>query len=137
MSMPSDSSGSPNVARGCPVSESMPTMPIASPSSSEMAPRSLDEPSTAVTITSANSMIARYDGAPSVTANREIDGANAASRAVPMAPATNDPIAAVANACAARPALAILLPSIAVITDDDSPGVLSRIEVVDPPYMPP
>ena len=59
MSMPSDSSGSPNVARGCPVSESMPTMPIASPSSSAMAPRSLDEPSTAVTITSANSMIAR------------------------------------------------------------------------------
>ncbi len=54
-----------------------------------------------------------------------------------MAPATNDPIAAVANAWAARPALAILLPSMAVITDDDSPGVLSRIEVVDPPYMPP
>ncbi len=54
-----------------------------------------------------------------------------------MAPATNDPIAAVASAWAARPALAILLPSIAVITDDDSPGVFSRIEVVDPPYMPP
>ena len=54
-----------------------------------------------------------------------------------MAPATNDPIAAVANAWAARPALAILLPSIAVTTDDDSPGVFSRIEVVDPPYMPP
>ena len=54
-----------------------------------------------------------------------------------MAPATNDPIAAVANACAARPALAILLPSMAVTTDDDSPGVFNRIEVVDPPYMPP
>ena len=52
-------------------------------------------------------------------------------------PATKDPIAAVASACAARPARAILLPSIAVTTDDDSPGVLSRIEVVEPPYMPP
>ena len=61
---------------------------------------------------------------------------NATSR-VPMVPAMNDPIAAVASACAARPRLAILLPSIAVITDADSPGVLSRIEVVEPPYMPP
>lgn len=102
-----------------------------------MAPRSLEAPSTAVTATSANSMIARYDGAPRVTANREIGGANAASSAVPIAPATNDPMAAVASACAARPALAILLPSIAVITDEDSPGVFSRIDVVEPPYMPP
>ena len=54
-----------------------------------------------------------------------------------MVPAMNEPMAAVASACAARPALAILLPSMAVTTDDDSPGVLSRIEVVDPPYMPP
>ena len=54
-----------------------------------------------------------------------------------MVPATNDPIAAVASAWAARPAFAILLPSIAVITEEDSPGVFSRIDVVDPPYMPP
>ena len=52
-------------------------------------------------------------------------------------PATNEPIAAVASAWAALPALAILLPSIAVTTEELSPGVLSRIEVVDPPYMPP
>ena len=56
---------------------------------------------------------------------------------MPMVPATNEPMAAVAKAWAARPALAILLPSIAVITDDDSPGVFNRIEVVEPPYMPP
>ena len=54
-----------------------------------------------------------------------------------MVPAMNEPIAAVASAWAARPLLAILLPSMAVITDADSPGVLSRIEVVEPPYMPP
>lgn len=112
-------------------------MPIASPRSSEITPRIFDEPNTAVTATSAKSMIARYDGAPRVTANREIAGANAASRAVPMAPAMNYPIAAVASAWAARPALAILLPSRAVITEDDSPGVFSRIDVVEPPYMPP
>jgi hypothetical protein len=54
-----------------------------------------------------------------------------------MVPATKEPIAAVASAWAARPDLAILLPSMAVTTEDDSPGVLSRIEVVDPPYIPP
>ena len=54
-----------------------------------------------------------------------------------MVPATKDPMAAVANAWAARPALAILLPSIAVTTEEDSPGVLSRIEVIVPPYIAP
>lgn len=57
--------------------------------------------------------------------------------AVPMVPAMKEPIAAVASAWAARPAWAILLPSIAVTTEEDSPGVFSRMEVVDPPYMPP
>ena len=60
-----------------------------------------------------------------------------ATSSVPMVPAMNEPIAAVASAWAARPRLAILLPSMAVITDADSPGVLSRIDVVEPPYMPP
>ena len=56
---------------------------------------------------------------------------------VAMVPATNEPIAAVASAAAPRPDLAILLPSRAVMIEDDSPGVFKRIEVVDPPYMPP
>ena len=64
-------------------------------------------------------------------------GASTASRNVAMVPATNDPMAAVARAWAARPDLAILLPSTAVTTDALSPGVLSRIDVVEPPYMPP
>ena len=54
-----------------------------------------------------------------------------------MVPATNEPIAAVASACAPRPFLAISWPSIAVTIEPDSPGVLSRIEVVEPPYMAP
>ena len=64
-------------------------------------------------------------------------GMRRTSSAVPIVPATKEPMAAVASACAARPDLAILLPSSAVTTEADSPGVLSRIEVVDPPYMPP
>jgi hypothetical protein len=102
-----------------------------------MNPRSLDAPKTAVTSTSASSMIAKYDGAPILTACSARAGVKKATSRVPMVPAMNDPIAAVANACAARPFLAILLPSIAVITEADSPGVLRRIEVVEPPNMPP
>ena len=54
-----------------------------------------------------------------------------------ISPATNDPIAAVASAGPPRPFRAILLPSSAVTIEALSPGVFSRIEVVEPPYMPP
>jgi hypothetical protein len=56
---------------------------------------------------------------------------------VAMVPATNEPIAEVASAGPPRPALAILLPSSAVAIDALSPGVLIRMAVVEPPYMPP
>jgi hypothetical protein len=56
---------------------------------------------------------------------------------VAIVPATNEPIAAVARAGPPRPARAILFPSSAVTIDALSPGVLSRIEVVDPPYIAP
>ena len=82
-------------------------------------------------------MIAKYSGAPRLTANLTTCGMTSASSSVPIVPATKEPMAAVASAWAARPALAILLPSMAVTTEEDSPGVLSRIEVVEPPYMPP
>ncbi|CAN5710865.1 hypothetical protein BH18ACT7_BH18ACT7_13320 [soil metagenome] len=110
---------------------------MVSPMNNEMNPRSFDDPSTLVTNTRDSRMIAKYEGAPIFTAWFASSGAKNTSSSVPIVPAMNEPIAAVANACAARPALAILLPSMAVMTDDDSPGVFSRIEVVDPPYMPP
>ena len=60
-----------------------------------------------------------------------------ASPSVAISPATNEPMAAVASAGPPRPARAILLPSSAVTIEALSPGVLSRIDVVEPPYMPP
>ena len=56
---------------------------------------------------------------------------------VAISAATKDPIAAVASAGPPRPLRAIWLPSSAVTTDAASPGVFSRIAVVEPPYMPP
>jgi hypothetical protein len=64
-------------------------------------------------------------------------GANSASAKVASVPATNDPMAAVASAAAPRPRFAMRLPSIAVTTEEFSPGVLSRIDVVELPYMAP
>ena len=102
-----------------------------------MKPRSHDAPSTLVTITMVRTMSAKYDGAPISLATDASAGAKKTTSIVPMVPAMKDPMAAVARACEALPALAIRLPSSAVITDADSPGVLSRIAVVEPPYMPP
>jgi hypothetical protein len=91
-----------------------------------MTPRNLEAPSTAVTATRASTMIAKYDGAPSLTASsRTIDGANATSSAVPMDPATKDPIAAVASACAARPRLGHL---VALQSRDHGRGFTGRVE---------
>src|SRR5690606_5552463 len=64
-------------------------------------------------------------------------GAANVNAMVAMVPAMNEPMAAVASAAAPRPARAILLPSRAVIIEPASPGVLIRIDVVEPPYIAP
>ncbi len=56
---------------------------------------------------------------------------------VAIRPATKEPMAEVASAGPPLPLRAILLPSSAVTMEALSPGVLSRMEVVEPPYMPP
>ena len=94
-------------------------------------------PSTALTVVNASSISMKYSGGPSLTANSATTGANSVTSTVAMVPATNEPIAEVASAAPARPLLAILLPSMAVTMLAVSPGVLSRIDVVEPPYMAP
>ncbi len=66
-----------------------------------------------------------------------MSGATKVRPIVASVPAINDPIAAVPSAAPPRPRRAILLPSKAVIIEALSPGVLSKIEVVEPPYIPP
>jgi hypothetical protein len=59
---------------------------------------------------------------------------------MPMAlavPAMNEAKAAMPRAAPARPARAIWWPSRHVTTDAASPGMLARIDVVEPPYMAP
>ena len=110
---------------------------MAKPRNSAVNPRTVLWPNTALTVVKASSINMKYSGGPSFTANSATPGANNVTSTVAMVPATNEPIAEVAKACPARPFLAILLPSMAVTMVAVSPGVLSRIDVVEPPYIAP
>ncbi len=111
--------------------------PAARPMNSAVMPRSVLLPSTALTVVKASTISMKYSGGPSLTANSATKGANSVTTTVAMVPATNEPMAEVASAAPARPLLAILLPSMAVTMLAVSPGVFSRIDVVEPPYMAP
>ena len=71
------------------------------------------------------------------TATEAISGASSTSPIAPSMPPMKCPIAAAASACAPRPERAIGLPSRAATTAALSPGVLSRMDVVEPPNMAP
>ena len=78
-----------------------------------------------------------YSGGPNLTAIEASGGAIIVSMTMPKVPAMNEPTAAMQSAAPARPFLAMALPSMQVITDDASPGMRIRIEVVEPPYCEP
>ena len=82
-------------------------------------------------------MSAKYSAGPKSSASFTKMGARNVSISVPSVPATKEPMAAVESAAAPLPFLAIRFPSTAVMIEPDSPGVLSRIEVVELPYMAP
>jgi hypothetical protein len=56
---------------------------------------------------------------------------------VPTQPAKNEPSAATPSAAPARPCLAIWWPSMQVTIELASPGMFTRIDVVEPPYCAP
>jgi hypothetical protein len=78
-----------------------------------------------------------YSGGPNFKAMVASGGATKVSMITPKVPATQEPTAAMQSAAPARPFLAMALPSIQVITDEASPGIRIRIEVVEPPYCEP
>ena len=102
-----------------------------------MRPRSAELPRTADTVTKAINIKLKSSAGPNANAASTTQGAKKVKAIVPIVPATKLPIAAVAKAGPALPRRAILLPSSEVTIVADSPGVLSKIEVVEPPYMAP
>lgn len=100
-------------------------------------PRNVESPGAEETVVNATIISAKYSGGPNLSPSSTTSGDGNVSPIVARVPATNDPIALVASAGPARPRRAIWLPSIAVMMVALSPGVLSRIDVVEPPYMAP
>ena len=127
----------PKVMRGCPVCRSTPTRPSIRPKASETRPRSAEPPSTAETVTKQSTIKQKYSAGPSFSASSTRIGPRKEMPSVPTVPAMKEPTAAVTSAGPARPLRAILAPSSAVMMEPLSPGVFSRIEVVEPPYMAP
>ena len=127
----------PNVKRACPVCTSMPIVPMARPMSAAASPLASEPGDNPASAVSAKTIRAKYSAGPKVSATSTSTGARVISIRVANVPAMNEPIAAVASAAPARPLHVIRKPSRAVITLDASPGIFTRMEVVEPPYIAP
>ncbi len=137
MSILSRISAMPKASRDWPVSVSTPTRPIASPMKSAVSPRTIEPPNAAETVRKASMMRAKYSAGPNASATCTMMGETTARPKVAIVPPKNEPIAAAPSALPPRPSLAMRLPSSAVMIEAVSPGVLSRIDEIAPPYMPP
>ena len=115
----------------------MPTTPSSKPRNKLVRPREVELPMTAETVVKAKTISAKYSAGPNLSATSTMIGARSVTRIVAIVPATKEPMAQVASAGPARPFFAIRFPSSPVTMEADSPGVLSKIVVVEPPYMAP
>ncbi len=79
----------------------------------------------------------KYSAGPKAMATLASAGATSISATIAKVPAKNEASAAMPSAGPARPCLAIWCPSRQVTTEAASPGMLTRIEVVEPPYIEP
>ena len=136
-SRPPYSSRIPKVNLGTPVNWSCPIVPSSSPSTTIARAFRVDPLARAIEAIRPSTTSAKYSADPNCNAALARGGANRASTTVATVPAKNDPSAAVASAGPARPWRAIWCPSSVVTADDVSPGRLSRIAVVEPPYWAP
>jgi hypothetical protein len=135
--IPSARSGRPKVKRVPPVLPSTPTSPRIRPKTI-MAMALSTEPCASTTAAIRPTTISEiYSGAPKDRPTCASGGANRAMMAVAIVPANKEARAAVARAGPARPWRAIWWPSMQVTTDEVSPGMLTRIAVVEPPYCAP
>src|SRR6266540_3487665 len=79
----------------------------------------------------------KYSAGPKRSASLVSGAPMAAMTRVATVPAQNDAMAAMPSAMPAWPFFAIACPSSVVTTDVASPGMLTRIAVVEPPYWAP
>ena len=79
----------------------------------------------------------KYSAGPNTTATLASAGASSISATTAKVPAAKELNAEIPSAGPARPCLAIWWPSRHVTTDAASPGMFTRMEVVEPPYIEP
>src|SRR5271157_423493 len=84
-----------------------------------------------------STMRAKYSGGPNLRAQLAKVGARKINMKIVIVPAMNDPNAAIPRAGPALPWRAIWYPSRHVTTEAASPGIFTRMDVVDPPYIAP
>ena len=83
------------------------------------------------------SMRLKYSGGPKARANFASGGATNIRPITEIVPAIKEPNAAIPSATPALPFRAIWYPSRQVMTDAASPGMFTRMDVVEPPYIAP
>ena len=136
--MPSVSSGMPKSKRATPELTSVPTMPSSRPSTI-IAMALSSEPCASTTAPIRPSTISeKYSAGPNLSASSDSGTRHGGDEHRGDAcRRKTKPSAAVASAAPASPLRAIWWPSRQVTADDVSPGMLMRIDVVEPPYCAP
>src|SRR5512136_1117359 len=112
---------------------SMPMPAQANPSPIETTVLIGEPPPKATKLPKASMKTVKYSTGENRSAKRVAHEERIVTVATPKRAPKPDDRKAVVNASVARPALAIGWPSKVVATDDGSPGMLKRIEVVEPP----
>ena len=127
----------PKVILSRPVSMSAPTVESRTPKRI-IATALLSEPCASTTAKIRPMIISeKYSAGPNRSPRLVIGPATAAIMMVATVPAKKEPIAARPSASPAWPLRAIWWPSSAVTTAVASPGMLTRMAVVEPPYCAP
>jgi hypothetical protein len=136
-SMPESSSSWPKTKREVVLKRSVPMPESHRPTSMASSAFTIERPASSTTIARPSAIRAKYSGELNASAMRASGGATSISPSTPTVPAMNDAMAAMPSAGPARPLRAIWWPSMQVTTEADSPGTLSRMAVVEPPYLAP
>ncbi len=135
--MPSLSTGRSKVKRSRPELTSVPTSPSSRPRNTIATALSSEPRASTMEPTRPSTIKEKYSGARNFSASSDSGGLAIAMMKVATVPANSEPSAAIASAAPARPLRAIWWPSRQVTTEADSPGTLTRIAVVEPPYWAP
>src|SRR6266849_3781413 len=127
----------PKVIRSWPVTVSSPTAASTKPSRIETSDLSGLPPPSPTKLEKVRSWIAKNSGGPNLSAISASSGAKRVIRTIEKSAPTNDEVKAAVSACPPCPLRAIGYPSKVVATDQGSPGMLNRMDVMAPPKSAP